>query len=182
MHRIMSYGALALVLVSGVPAFAQVPQLTTATYDDWTVRCEVHGTAKTCEMEQTSQMQGQPVSQIAIGRANRAAPLHIVFQVPINVWLPAGVTFVTDDKDPGLSATFKRCLGNGCFADADLPAAMVSKLRTQTQNGKLLFKDAAQRAVTIPVSFKGFAPAFDAVAKESTAQAIVQNGTLARRQ
>jgi invasion protein IalB len=172
MHRTIGHGALVLLLVSGVPASAQVlapaqaPQLTTATYNDWTVRCEIHDTTKTCEMEQTSQMQGQPVSQIAIGRPSKTAPLRIVFQVPINVWLPAGVTFMLDDRDPGVSATFKRCVGNGCFADADLPAAMVSKLRTQTQNGKLLFKDAAQRVVTIPVSFKGFEPAFEAMAKE----------------
>jgi invasion protein IalB len=161
---------LGFLLASALPAFAQVPQqapqLTTATYNDWTVRCEIHDTTKTCEMEQTSQMQGQPVSQIAIGRPNKTAPLRVVFQVPINVWLPAGVTFMLDDKDPGVSATFKRCVGNGCFADADLPVQLVSKLRTQTQNGKLLFKDAAQRVVTIPVSFKGFAPAFDAMAKE----------------
>jgi invasion protein IalB len=170
MHRSIGYGALVLLLASGVPASAQVPQpipqLTTATYNDWTVRCEIHDTTKTCEMEQTSQMQGQPVSQIAIGRPSKTAPLRIVFQVPINVWLPAGVTFMLDDKDPGVSAAFKRCVGNGCFADADLPAALVGKLRTQTQNGKLLFKDAGQRVVAIPVSFKGFAPAFDAMAKE----------------
>lgn len=166
MQRTIGYGAFALLLASGVPAAARAPQLTTATYDDWTVCCEIHDTTKSCEMEQTSQVQGRPVSQIAIGRPSKTAPLHIVFQMPINVWLPAGVTLQIDDKDPGLSATFKRCLGNGCFADADLPAAMVSKLRAQTQNGKLLFKDAAQRPVTIPVSFKGFEPAFEAMAKE----------------
>ena len=159
MHRTIVGIAFGLLLASAVPAFAQVPQLTTATYDDWTVRCEVHEAAKTCEMEQTSQVQGQPVSQIAIGRPSKRSPLRVVFQVPINVWLPAGVTFALDDKDPGVSAPFKRCVGTGCFADADLPAALVSRLHAQTQNGKLLFKDAAQRPVTIPVSFKGFAAA-----------------------
>jgi invasion protein IalB len=166
MQRTIRYGALALLVASGVPASAQVPQLTTASYNDWTVRCEIHDTAKTCVMEQTSQMQGQPVSQIAIGRPSKTAPLRIVFQVPINVWLPAGVTLVTDDKDPGVSATFKRCVGNGCFADADLPDLVVRKLRAQIQNGKLLFKDAAQRVATVPVSFKGFDPAFEAMSKE----------------
>jgi len=166
MHRTIGGVAFGMLLASAVPVSAQVPQLTTATYDDWTVRCEVHDAAKTCEMEQTSQVQGQPVSQIAIGRASKNAPLRIVFQVPINVWLPAGVTFALDDKDPGVSATFKRCVGTGCFADTDLPTTIVNRLHSQTQNGKLLFKDAAQRPVTIPVSFKGFAAAFDAMARE----------------
>jgi invasion protein IalB len=182
MYRSIGYGALALLIASGIPASAQVPQLTTATYDDWTVRCEVHDTTKTCEMNQTSQMQGRPVSQIAIGRPNKTAPLRIVFQVPINVWLPAGVTLVADEKDPGMSATFKRCVGNGCFADADLPDLVLRQLSAQAQNGKLLFKDAAQRVVTIPVSFKGFEPAFEAMTRESTAQTVVPNGTVARRQ
>jgi hypothetical protein len=38
MHRTIAYGALALLVASGLPASAQVPQLTTATYNDWTVR------------------------------------------------------------------------------------------------------------------------------------------------
>jgi invasion protein IalB len=165
MQRMPIWTAVASLLVSSAAA-AQVPQLTTATYDDWTVRCEMHDTVKTCEMEQGSQIQGQPVSQIALGRPSKGAPFRIVFQVPINVWLPAGVTMVLEDKDPGISATFKRCVGNGCFADIDLNDDTVRKLRARTANGKLLFKDAGQRDVTIPVSFKGFGPAFDAMAKD----------------
>lgn len=166
MQRVPVWMAAVLLLGLSNAAHAQVPQLTTAAYDDWTVRCEMHDTVKTCEMEQTSQLQGQPVSQIALGRPSKTAQFRIVFQVPINVWLPAGVTLVLDDKDPGISATFKRCVGNGCFADIDLNDDAVRKLRARTANGKLLFKDAAQRDVTIPVSFKGFGSAFDAMAKD----------------
>jgi invasion protein IalB len=157
---------MAVLLLGSSAAAAQAPQLTTATYDDWTVRCEMHDAIKTCEIEQTSQIQGQPVSQIALGRPSKGAPFRIVFQVPINVWLPAGVTLVLDDKDPGISATFKRCVGNGCFADSDLNDETIRKLRARTANGKLLFKDATQRDVTIPVSFKGFGSAFDAMSKD----------------
>ena len=166
MRRKIVLTAVAVLLGAGGSSLAQMPRLTTATYDDWTVRCEMHDTVKTCEMEQSSQIQGQPVSQIALGRPSKSAPLRIVFQVPINVWLPAGVTLVMDDKEPGVSASFKRCIGNACFADTDLNDDAIKKLRTRTQNGKLLFKDAAQRDVTVPVSFKGFADAFDVMAKE----------------
>jgi invasion protein IalB len=166
MYRNIGYGALAFLLASSVLASAQIPQQTTATYGDWIVRCEFHGTNRTCEMDQTSQMQGRLLSQIAIGRPSKTAPFRIVFQVPIKAWLPAGVTLVTNEKDPGLTATFKRCLTNGCFADTDLPEAVLKQLRTQTKNGKLQFKNDAQGLVTIPVSFKGFAQAFDAMARE----------------
>ena len=148
-------------------AFAQAPRLTTATYDDWTVRCEMAGAVKTCEVEQTSQVQGQPFSQIAIGRPSKAEPMRIVFQVPINVWLPAGVTLVVDDKDPGgIGAVFKRCVGSGCFADAELSDDAVKKLRARSDKAKLVFKDATQREVSVPVSLKGFAPAFDAMTRD----------------
>ena len=151
---------------SAAASFAQTPRLTTATYDDWTVRCETLGAVKTCEVEQTSQAQGQPFSQVAIGRPSKNEPLRIVVQVPINVWLPSGVTLLVDDKEPGIAATFKRCVGGACFADADLSDEAIKKLRAGAEKSKLLFKDAAQRDVNVPVSFKGFAPAFDAMAKE----------------
>jgi invasion protein IalB len=166
MQRTLILTAAATLLASSGSTLAQVPSLTTAAYGDWTVRCEMHDTAKVCEMEQSSQVQGQPVSQIALGRSGKSAPLRIVFQVPINVWLPAGVTLVTNDKEPGISATFKRCIGNGCFADTDLSDDAAKRLHARTENGKLLFKDASQRDVAIPVSFKGFADAFDVMAKD----------------
>jgi hypothetical protein len=52
------------------PTQSQTPQRTTATYDDWVVRCEIHGAAKACEMAQAMQIQGQsqPVTPIAIGQ------------------------------------------------------------------------------------------------------------------
>jgi invasion protein IalB len=166
LQRTAILAALAVLVGSSGATLAQVPSLTTATYGDWTVRCEMHGTVKTCEMEQTSQVRGQTVSQIALGRPAKGAPVRIVLQVPINVWLPTGVTLVTDDKEPGISASFKRCIGNGCIADTDLTDDVVKQLRARSENGKLLFKDAAQRDVSIPVSFKGFADAFDVMAKD----------------
>jgi invasion protein IalB len=166
MGRRIGCVVLGLGLAAGSSALAQTPRLTTPTYDDWTVRCETVEAGKTCEIEQTSQVQGQPLSQIAIGRPSKGEAVRIVFQVPINVWLPTGVSLIWDDKDPGIGASFKRCVGGGCFADADLSDGAIKKLRARTEKSKLVFKDAAQREVTVPVSFKGFDTAFDAMAKE----------------
>ncbi len=163
-HLLSTIGAL---LWAGA-AMAQAPQRTTATYEDWTVRCEVHEATKACEMTQAAQVQGQanPLTQIAIGRPSKTEPLKIVFQVPINVWLPTGVRLTTDDRDPGLLASYKRCIPGGCFADSELKDDVVRRMRSATENGKLHFKDAAQKDVTIPVSFKGFGQALDALAKQ----------------
>jgi invasion protein IalB len=143
------------------------PQRTTATYDDWTVRCEVRDAAKSCEMVQTMQIQGQsqPVTQIAIGRLTKSDPLKIVFQVPINVWLPAEVKLKIDDKDSGLLGSYRRCLPTSCFADTDLKDDLVKKFTGLTENGKLQFKDASQQEIAIPVSFKGFGQAYEALQK-----------------
>lgn len=165
MRAMVGYAIAGFILAAGA-ASAQTPRLTTATYDDWTVRCETINAVKTCEVEQTSQVQGQPFSQVAIGRPSKSEPLRIVVQVPINVWLPTGVTLLVDDKEPGIAASFKRCVGAACFADADLSDEAIKKLRAGTEKSKLTFKDAAQREVSVPVSFKGFAPAFEAMAKE----------------
>jgi invasion protein IalB len=159
-----------LIAAVGI-AGAQAPQRTTATYEDWTVRCEVRPgppPQRTCEMIQATQVQGQanPVTQIAIGRAAKTEPLKVVFQVPINVWLPNGVKLAYADKEAPLAVGFQRCVPTGCFAETDLKDDLVKRLRTLTENGKLEFKDAAQRDVALPVSFKGFGAAFDAMAKE----------------
>lgn len=121
---------------------AQAPQRTTATYEDWTVRCEMMlgpPAQKTCEMVQTTTLQGQPnlVTLIAIGRATKADPIKIVFQVPVNLWLAGGVSLVYDEKQPGLSAAFLRCLPVGCFAEATLADDAVKKLRARRRRGGL---------------------------------------------
>jgi invasion protein IalB len=159
-------GALAMIATG-----ANAQTRTTATYDDWTLRCEQREgppPVKSCEMVQaaTTQGQAQPIAQVAIGRASKTDPMKIAFQLPINVWLPTPVKLVYDDKEQPLVATFKRCIPAGCFADTDLTADLARKLRARTVNGKFEFKDSAQRDIAIPISFKGFGNAYDALSKD----------------
>jgi invasion protein IalB len=147
--------------------FVQAPQLTTATYDEWTVRCEVRsGTSgrKLCEITQMTSLRGRTYTQIAIGRSVRTKTWKVVFEVPVNVWVQTDVKFTFDGKNPGFSATFTRCVPNGCFAESYLTDDMVRKLRTRTQPARFAFKDATQHTVVVPVSFKGFSEALDALA------------------
>jgi invasion protein IalB len=147
------------------------PQQTTATYDDWIVRCETqHGPPprKTCEMVQFTQVKGQPgvLTQIAIGRPVKGQPIKLVIQVPISVWLPTGVRLHSGGKNPGISATFKRCMPTACFADTDIKDDTIRKFRSATEAGKIEFKDSNQKDIALPVSFKGFGVAYDALSKE----------------
>ena len=155
--------AAAMLIGSAGGAFAQKPQRTTATYGDWIVRCETGGTANICEMTQSTQLKGRPLSQIAIGRQDKDGLLKIVFQVTINVWLASGVTLATDDGHGLVAANFTHCIPAGCIADSDIKESVIAKLRGQKKNGTLRFKSANKQNVAVPVSFKGFGDAYDAL-------------------
>jgi invasion protein IalB len=166
----LSSGLLVGALISNLThAHAQGPQRSTATYDDWTLVCIMPSEGrKSCEIVHTQVAQGQsePVGQVAISRPAKDQPTKIFLQVPPNVWLQNGATFVFDDKVPGLIATFQWCAPSRCLAEADLPTAAIAKMRARTEPGKVEYKEATQRDVSTPVSFKGFAAALDAMEKQ----------------
>jgi invasion protein IalB len=149
------------------------PQQTAATYEDWIVRCETRQgppVKKACEMVQFTQLKGQAgvLTQIGIAHPVKGQPISVVIQVPISVWLPTGVKLVTHDKDEGTLATFKWCVPAACFGTAEVKDDTIRKWRAVApgEGPKLLFKDTSQRDVALPVSFKGFGIAYDALMKE----------------
>lgn len=147
---------------------------TTATYDDWVLQCaELKGSPpahKTCDIEQLTQMKSQgrtvPLSRIAIGRPEKGRPIRLTVQVPVNVYLRAEVRVQASASDPGLAAPFDRCLPAGCFADFALKEDAIKKFHAATTAGKMTFQSANGQNVTIPLSFKGFGPAYDALLKQ----------------
>ena len=176
--QITSLAALAALLVPAATAVAQhaapttPPQQTTATYEDWIVRCETlpgPPPSRNCEMVQFTQAKGGGgvISQVAIGRPAKNQPTKLVVQLPIGIWLPTGVKLVAGAKDAGLVAVFKRCVPAACFADVDISNEALRRYRAVTEPGQIQFKDGAQKDATLPVSFKGFGTAYDALLKES---------------
>jgi invasion protein IalB len=164
-----------LVMLTAFAA-GQAPQKTSATYEDWTVSCSrAADRPKTCELIQIQTLEGQSAaaSQVTIGRLEKDGPLKLVIQVAPNVSLDAGLKFTSDEKEPALPATFRWCTNTRCLAERDLSADAAAKLRKITEPGKLEYKEANQRDVVIPVSFKGFAPAYDLLLKESADAASV---------
>ncbi len=119
-------------------------------------------------MAQVTQLQGKnlPFSRVAIGRPEKGQPVKLIVQVPVNASFATQVHIQTDDADPGVIAPFANCTPAGCFAEFDLREELLKKLRDATSVGKLSFADAGGHDVSVPVSFKGFAQAFDALAKK----------------
>lgn len=167
--RLGSASLLGAALVIAHAGGATSQERTTATYDDWTLQCEVQPgppKQKSCAIWQIAQAQGRPFSRIEIGHPVRGQPIRIVAQVPVNVSLLGGVRLQMGDADPGLEATFNRCVPAGCFAEFELNSNTLKKFGSAGAGAKLTFKNAAGQEVSVPVSFKGFAPAFDALAKQ----------------
>jgi invasion protein IalB len=180
--RIQLGRVVACALLAATPAAAQqpappaspptsTPQQTSATYDDWIVRCESRPgppAQKACEMVQFTQLKGQPgvLTQIGIAKPVKGQPIRVAIQVPTSVWLPTGVRLQTSDKDEGILATFKYCVATACFGLIDVKDDVIRKWRAASEPGKLVFKDANQRDIALPVSFKGFVTAYDALLKE----------------
>jgi invasion protein IalB len=150
----------------------QTPQRTTASYGDWVVRCETTPgppPQKNCDMEQLAQVQGQaqPISRVAIPLPPKGEGPKMFIQLPINVSFAVPLKITTDGKDAGTSTPFRRCVPAGCFAEVELKDDLQKKFRAAAaEPGKIVFKDAGDRDVTIPLSFKGFAQAFEALLKQ----------------
>jgi invasion protein IalB len=149
----------------------ETPQRTTATYDDWVVQCQSQSgtpSEKVCDMAQMTQVQGKniPFSRVAILRPVKGQPIKLIAQLPVNVSFAANVRIQLSDTDSGLAAPFARCVPAGCFAEFDIKDDVLQKLRVASGAGKLSFADSTGHDVTVPVSFKGFGQAFDALAKE----------------
>ncbi|MBB4199612.1 hypothetical protein CCR94_14935 [Rhodoblastus sphagnicola] len=177
---------LALLVISlAVPALAEDakpapvspdPATTTATFGDWLMRCQRLGEAdkaqKVCEIVQTIQagpqgQQQQPIAQLAFGRVKSSDPWRITAHLPNNILLPSVVRFTTGEKDAKpTELSWRRCVPVGCFADASATDAQWKYYRAQTENGALDFTDGVGRPVKLPISFRGFAQAADALAKE----------------
>lgn len=146
------------------------PDNTTATYGDWVLRCQQGvGTNRVCEIVQTVEQQGQrgPVALVAVGRPVKGEPYKLVVQVPPNLTLGnnAGVRVSGGDKED-VVALFQRCMPAGCFGEANLSDEAFKRWRGLSEAGQLRYLDAAKREVTLPISFRGFTAATDALVRE----------------
>ncbi|WP_237480419.1 invasion associated locus B family protein [Lichenibacterium dinghuense] len=147
------------------------PSVTTASYGDWTARCEKGAGDKAqriCEAVQTVQLPNQQVAvaQIAFGHAGPSDPLKLVVVLPVDVWFPSTVRISAGDKDAaGVELAWRRCLPVGCFAESAGSDEAARRWRSETGQGRIVYKDGLNRDVTLPVSFRGLAQALDALAK-----------------
>jgi invasion protein IalB len=150
------------------------PENTTATFGDWTLRCQRVGegaqSKRTCEVVQilrTQGQQGQQVTfaQIALGHPSAGQPMRLVVMLPVSVSFPSVANIATDEKDSGTDLAWSRCVPNSCFAESQVKDDMLLRWRAFGELGRLTFKDAAGREIRTAVSYRGVAQALDALVK-----------------
>ncbi len=148
------------------------PQQTTATFEDWTLRCvRPERAAAICEVSQTvSNQSQQPVAQTALGRTpGTSEPMRLTVLVPTNISMATAPRLVAAG-DLAVDLGWRRCLSNGCVADAMLSEAQVLTLRALKEKGRVVYQDASGREMDMPFSPKGLPAALDALAKEPGAK------------
>jgi len=146
------------------------PDVTTSTYGDWLLRCHRQEKVKNCEITQTLQLQlqgqAQPVAIIGVARdPAAAASFALIVQVPVNVFLKAGVSLSAGEPQPFI-LPFQTCVPAGCFARMQLET-IKNALLFGGNESRVTFKDAGQNEVALPFSLKGFSNALAALEQQS---------------
>jgi hypothetical protein len=136
-------------------------------------------------MQTAKDQRGQTMSVLALGRPQRGEPLRIAAMVPVNLQPGAPARLVLEPvqqgqgggrgaaaEPPAIAMPFVNCLPRGCTAETDLrDEAMMRRLRGRPadQQGRLEWRDATGTLRTIPVSFRGFGAAIEALEREMAA-------------
>ncbi|SCB51374.1 invasion associated locus B family protein [Rhizobium lusitanum] len=163
------------------------PQARVQKFDDWYYRCidgkPADGSATTnCEVAQiaTVKQGDQDVNILTLAVAKVPAPtatdkkaakqpaseLVLTTLVPLNMYLPAGISIDAGDKQV-VQLAYRNCNQAGCWAQQKLDAKMVSALlkaadgtgHVQMMNGQ---------KVNIKFSLKGLSAALDALQKPAS--------------
>ena len=155
------------------PAPTPAPDRTTQAFGDWVVRCENRAAesgnpaSRNCEMAQGVQNQAQlPVAQIALGRLARNQPWRLVLAVPVNLLATAPARLAGEGADPQIPLRLRSCIPTNCTLEVELNEALLRQLRARDGLGRFEYRLADDAEMTIPVSFRGFATAFEALQRE----------------
>jgi invasion protein IalB len=163
------FAIIALALSAAGSAKAQ--QSTTATYQDWLLECNISASTppqRVCTIGQTTQAQNQPFSRVLVAKPIKGRPISLLVQLPVNVLIAGNVHIQTNENDTGLMAPFDLCVPAGCIAKFEIKESVLQKFHANagSTTGRIVFQDASGHAVAIPLSFKGFGQAYEALAKE----------------
>lgn len=164
-------------------ALAQTADRTVETYGQWDLTClrqteaAAGKPARACEITQTTRMQGrsQPVMQLAIGRRAPGEDLLMVLQLPVGLWLPAGVTVMPGGAAEPQTLAFTRCLPGACLTEMKIDEALLTAMTETAKSainaesrieGAVIFAMQPDTPTRLPISYYGFPEALVALKKK----------------
>ncbi len=175
----------------GSPAAANeqppAPQARVQKFDDWYYRCidgkAADGAAIThCEVAQiaTVKQGDQDVNVLTLAIAKADAPaasdkktakqpasdLVLTTLVPLNMYLPAGLSIDAADK-PAVQLAYRNCNQAGCWSQQKLDAKTISAL-SKSADGVGHVQMMNGQKVNIKFSLKGLSAALDALQKSAS--------------
>jgi invasion protein IalB len=150
---------------------AATPERTTASFGDWVMRCEA-ATAparRVCEVALVITLQGQnaPIAQVALGKPAATEAKRLTIVLPPNVAITTKPQiFIAKAGAAPTELSWQRCTPGACFASAAIPDETIAIFSAQAEPGRIVFKDATDREVALPISFRGLSQALAALIKE----------------
>ena len=136
-------------------------------HNDWQIRCETPpgATGEQCALVQSVTAEDRPnvgLTVIVLKTADQKSRILRVF-APLGVLLSKGVGLRIDQTDIG-SATFERCLQNGCVSNVQMDEKLISQLKSGKQALFYIYQT-PEEGIGIPLSLSGFSAGFDRLDK-----------------
>lgn len=157
--------AIGLLAVSAAPSFAaeaNQPSQTTATFGNWTVRCNTVAktSEKVCEMVhliQSKEKKGA-LANVAIGKLPGQSAFRIVVQLPLDNRLAQPVELSVGGKSL-VTLPYETCFPAFCVAGGEFPDA-ASEAFKQGKNFVIAYKSRNGADRKIQASLNGFTDAY----------------------
>ena len=169
-HVLLAAATGLAVLATGQSRAAE-PEQTTATYEEWTVRCAARAEAPPCDMLQVaiSQEDGRQVLRLSLAHLGEGDRIGMQALIPLGVRVSGGVLVQVDGEAVEFEGLgFTRCEPGGCFIEGVVDEASLSAFM-RGREGVLAVLDSANRPRGVRLGFAGFTAAFEAMKAKNLA-------------
>jgi invasion protein IalB len=131
----------------------------------WTSRCasEARSAALDCAVEQSAiiTQTGQLLASITVRvPADTRRPV-LMIQLPVGLFLPAGITIKVDDGKPQ-EISLQTCDLKGCYGAAPLPDETLAAMKTGKRFA-ISFQNVSKENIVIPFGLSNFAEVYERI-------------------
>jgi invasion protein IalB len=160
----VAVASVAFVVLCGTAIAQQATEATTEVVRQepsaWTLDCTGQY-AENCQMSQsvTVRETGQRIMMVVVQKDESTSATHILLALPHRIYLPAGIDIAIDTHGPR-TVSIETCDERACYASARVNGDFMTELRTGSSMD-IIFRNLAQKPVTVPVSLEGFGGTYD---------------------